>query len=168
MSRGIIIYVFPCGGKSFYCSINNQAIELKSEKYRWLDFKEGELNKGNMNQLNPKWPQNYLDDLYISVSKFDYVFISNSGRLLCQEHNLQYYSVFPYLELKDEYINRMINRKNSENLIENMKCNYEKYICCLENDIYAKRICRLSAGEYLSDLMEGDKIGIPDIGTSLL
>lgn len=154
MHKGKIIYVFPCGGKSFYCKINPRAIELKSEKYRWEDYIEGEQNKGFMNKVTSIWPQNYLDAIRDSVWVYDYVFITNSGRKLCQKYNLDYCLVFPYSEAKEEYIERMRKRGNCEAIVQNMMFNYEKYIRDLENDSYAVKKYRLSRGLYLSDIME--------------
>lgn len=153
---GIVIYAFPGSGKTEYCKNNLNAIELASEKYHWNDYsnKETEESKGNYKIINKDWPNNYLIAIKESLLKYDYVFVTHSGSKLCEENKIPYYIIYPEICCKEEYINRMILRKNSSEFIENMNTNYENYILDCEKNNYASKKYILKLGEYLSDIMK--------------
>lgn len=151
---GKVIYVFPALGKTTYCKNHPNCIELSSEKYHWLDEFDYEEGKGNYKNINPLWPQNYLDAIIENVNKYDYVFVTNSGRELCKKNNIEIYAIYPSINSKNEIINRMTARNNSNKVILNMKDNFEKYVSSIIEDDYFKEKIELNNFQYLSDGIE--------------
>lgn len=148
---GRIVYAFPATGKTFLCSKNSNYIELSSEQYRWLDVEHSENNKGIYNVPNLAWPNNYLEAIKQAKRKYDFVFITHSGSILCKKNGIHYDLIYPSKDCKMEYLNRMKNRGNNSTFIENMEENYDAYISELDGDDYPDEKIVLKQGEYLED-----------------
>ena len=148
---GKVIYVFPASGKSFLCQKNKNYIELASEDFHWLNIDKTEEQKGKYYNLNSEWPENYLKAIIEAKDKYDYVFITHSGSLLCKKYNINYDIIYPSIECKNEYIFRMKKRGNNDLLIQNMEDNFERYIISCQQDNYANEKIELGLGEYLED-----------------
>ena len=148
---GRIVYAFPATGKTFLCSKNSNYIELSSEQYRWLDVEHSENNKGIYNVPNLAWPNNYLEAIKQAKRKYDFVFITHSGSVLCKKNGIHYDLIYPSKDCKMEYLNRMKNRGNNSTFIENMEENYDAYISELDGDDYPDEKIVLKQGEYLED-----------------
>ena len=149
---GIVIYAFPCIGKTYFCNNNLFAVELSSEKYHWLDYIDGEEFKGKMHIVNPSWPKNYLEAILDNLKKYKYVFVTHSGSIICKENNIPYIIIYPNLNMKEKILNRMFLRGNPKELLDNMNNNYEKYIQSMDNDNYAFKKIMLHDNQYLSDV----------------
>ena len=61
--------------------------------------------------------------------------------------------VYPSLEMKDEYIQRYINRGSNEQFVTLLKANYESWIQELMMQTNCKHVV-LETGQYLSDVMK--------------
>ena len=148
---GRIVYAFPATGKTYLCSENSNYIELSSEKYRWLDFKKSEEYKGIYNIPNLAWPNNYLEAIKEAQKKYEFVFITHSGSELCKKNNIHYDLIYPAMECKEEYLERMQKRGNNSIFLKNMKDNFNAYIMELEKDDYPDEKIVLKSGEYLKN-----------------
>lgn len=157
---GRVVYAFPGTGKTTLCNINKNCIELASEDFHWQIFEKSESDKGTYNVLNKDWPINYLSAIIKASNEYDYVFITHSGSVLCQQNGISYDIVYPSLSCKEEYIDRMRSRGNNEAFIENMQSNFGYYIESCKNDSFAIEKIELSKGQFLSDAIERlDELG---------
>lgn len=94
---------------------------------------------------------NYLNAIIEAKIKYDYVFITHSGSLLCKKNNLHYNIIYPSIECKEEYILRMKKRGNNSEFIHNMEKNFEKYVNLCKEDNFADEKIELNPNEYLED-----------------
>ena len=150
---GILIYAFPGTGKTMFTEKNKNSIELKSEKYHWLDYVEGEDKKGVFNKLNKNWPQNYLNAIKTALNEYKYVFITHSGSLLCEQENIPYILIYPSAKLKKIYIENYKKRKNNDLFIKNLEENFEKYILDCHENTYASKKIILKKDQYISNII---------------
>ena len=151
---GKVIYAFPATGKTYLCQTNKKCIELSSEKFHWQSDSFSEKDKGTYKVINPLWPQNYKEAILTKISQYDYVFITHSGSIICEQNNIPYILVYPSLKCKQEYIDRMYMRGNSKEFIDNMIKNYDYYINSLKENKYAVKKIELNSGQYLSDALK--------------
>lgn len=105
-----------------------------------------------------KFPQNYiqhmknLQDLYgdnfiALVSSHDNV------REAMKREGIKYDLVFPDRSIKDEFIQRYIDRGNTEFFVKLLTEKWDDFIDSCENDQTTGRKYRLQAGQYLSDVL---------------
>jgi hypothetical protein len=105
-----------------------------------------------------KFPQNYiqhmkgLQDLYEGnfvalVSSHDNV------REAMKREGIKYDLVFPDRSIKDEFIQRYIDRGNSDFFVKLLTEKWDDFIDSCENDQTIGRKYRLQAGQYLADVL---------------
>lgn len=149
MKNTIIISGFPGIGKSFVC-----------EKYRDSDIIISDSDSSLFSWLepgvrNPEFPNNYVEHIIENIGKVDYILISSHDivRKALAERGIQYILVYPDISLRDEYINRYIQRGSSEEFINNIKNTFEEFVYQCENDEYAIKI-KLNSDIYLLDIID--------------
>ena len=152
---GVVIYAFPCSGKTYLTKKYKNIIELASEKFHWEDCDNNtESMKGEYKVVNKEWPNNYYQEILNQYKNTNnIILITHSGSVGCQKLNIPYYIVYPYEKNKTEYIHRMKNRGNSQDVISNMELNFEKYIKSCESDSYALKHIRIGENEYLEEAL---------------
>lgn len=101
------------------------------------------------------WEKMYVECLLALVNKYDYVFITTHGIMLnrLNELGINYYLVYPKRELKEEYRNRAIVRKSSDDFVDGFFSRWDEHISDCEKNTFAKKII-LESGEYLSDVID--------------
>ena len=155
------IYAFPATGKTQVAMKYKNIIELSSENYHWLDIKNGtsEGNKGQFKMVNPKWPNNFYNKIK-ELDKQDelLVLITHSASVICQNLCIPYMIIYPHIDCKNEYIERMKKRGNKDNVVKNMKNNFENYVANCMSDNYAQKHIVLNRGEYLEDALLREKL----------
>ena len=104
---------------------------------------------------HPDWPGNYMDHIKSLIGKMDVILVSSHDvvRDAMQEAGIEYCLVFPDKSIKDEYIDRYVQRGNNEKFVELLGQNWEGWIDGLEND-KAPNKHRLKEGDYLSDVIK--------------
>jgi adenylate kinase family enzyme len=151
---GIAVYGFPAVGKTTMAKKYNNVFDLEKGHYAYLLTDEqkklnDEEKKGIKKMDNPDYPQNYFDALIENLKKYDYVFISHKAIKFCIDNNIPYWIVYPKLECKQEYLQRMKERGNQPHFIEQQDRDFEKNINeCEEDKLCQKRII-LQKGETL-------------------
>ena len=82
------------------------------------------------NTRHPDWPQNYLDHIQTSRGHADIILVSSHDvvRKALEDAGTQFTLVYPSLEMKEEYIQRYVDRGSSEQFIVLFKANYETWI----------------------------------------
>lgn len=154
MKKGKIVYGFPCVGKTSLCKKYKNCLDLESSNFQWQLSQEhknlsSEQRKGLKDRiLNPEWPDNYINTILKSVEKYDYVFVAHQGAIECKKRNIPYWRVYPNINCKKEYINRMIGRGNQQDFILNIAQNFETFINNCIDDKCERKI-ELQQGETL-------------------
>lgn len=160
MKKGIVVYGFPCIGKSTLCQNgkSKKYLDLESSDFQWLFTDEMkkmsvEERKGVVKQKNPDWPANYTKAIMEAREKYDYIFVAHEGKMQCKQNDIPYWLIFPDYACKNEYIQRMRDRGNPEAFVEKIAANFDNFVkgCYEDND--AKRKIVLKEGEYLSDVV---------------
>ena len=155
----MVIYGFAGIGKTYLGNKYKNVIDLESSDYKWvypkrIDGMDREQRKGLTERgLNYEWPDNYLEAIVDANSKYDFVLVSQSIEILEELHfmKIPYTLAFPKLELKEEYIQRCIDRGNQENFIWFIDRYYESLITKMMKKPDDKII--LNKGEYLEDAL---------------
>lgn len=161
MKKGIVVYGFPCIGKSTLCDSkenDGRFLDLESSDYHWMFTAEqenmtAEERKGIDKQLNPEWPDNYAKAIMEKRNDYDYIFVAHEGKVQCINHNIPYWVIFPDYDCKDEYIERMRARGNPEEFVQKIAANYDNFVKGCYDDITAERKIVMHKGEYLADVI---------------
>ncbi len=134
-----LIYASFCGtGKTFICEKTNiKAIEIEYWKYK---------DKGLQKE--------YIEDIRNSLGKVDYIFISTDpqGLELLHKQGLDVILVYPNNELRNEYLDRYIERNSPYDFIGTFMKHWHLWIDELKEQKYCKHIV-LESGEYLYDVI---------------
>lgn len=137
-NKTILCAAFCGTGKTYICNKNNiKAIEIEYWKY-----KDNGLQK------------EYIKDIEKQIGKMDYIFLSTdpeSLRLL-QEHGFNITLVYPDNDLRNEYLDRYINRDSPYDFIGTFMKHWNLWINELKEQNYCKHIV-LKSGEYLQDVL---------------
>lgn len=133
-----ILYSAFCGtGKTYVCNQNNTAIEIEYWKYK---------DKGLQKE--------YIEDIKKQIGKVDYIFISTDpdGLQLLHKHGYSIILVYPENELRNEYLDRFIERDSPYDFIGTFMKHWNLWINELKEQKYCKHII-LKSGEYLQDVL---------------
>ena len=101
MKKGIVVYGFPCIGKSTLCDKENgnKYLDLESSDFQWVFTEEMkkmsvEERKGIVKQKNPDWPANYAKAITEAREKYDFIFVAR-GRTPFMKSNKLYEIIIP-------------------------------------------------------------------------
>ncbi|MBI3036666.1 hypothetical protein HYY73_02830 [Candidatus Woesearchaeota archaeon] len=139
-----VILAFPGTGKTYFQQHTPlRVLDSDSSKFSWSS--EG--------VRNPDFPGNYVAHIRESMGIADIVLVSSHApvRDALVREGIPYTLVFPYRNLKDEYIERFRQRGSSEAFVDQVAKNWDGWISELEQQVGCTPV-RLSAGQYLSDL----------------
>lgn len=143
-----IILGFPGIGKTTL--FNNE------HKLKFLDSDSTNFSWENKEKTvrHSNWPQNYIDHILEEQDEVDAIFVSSHDvvRDALTKAGINYFLVYPSLEMKDEYIQRYRNRGSNEKFVRLLEQNYEKWVQELMNQQGCTHIV-LQPGQYLSDVM---------------
>lgn len=143
-----IISGFPGVGKSVICQDKNKygwrIIDSDSSTFSWV--KEG--------IRNPEFPTNYINFISGEIGFARIVMVSSHDvvREALRSNEINYTLVYPDITLKDEYLERYVQRGNSKAFINFIDSNWNKFITDIENETFPKLI-KLKQGEFLSDVL---------------
>ena len=135
-----IVYAAFCGtGKSYLC--NNFPEDYK-EIECW-DYRNGDF------------PNNYVKEVIKMMGKIKILFISTDPVILREINKLdiKIHLVYPENELRNEYLDRYIDRDNSYDFIGTMMKNWNIWINELKEQTYCQHIV-LKSGQYLQDVLK--------------
>jgi hypothetical protein len=134
-----ILYAAFCGtGKTYLC--NN--FDIKAIEVEYWQYKEKGLQK------------EYVQDIKKLIGKVDYIFIATDpeGLRLLNEEDFDITLVYPKNELRNEYLDRYIDRDSSYNFIGTFMKNWNLWINELKEQKYYNHII-LDSGQYLKDII---------------
>ena len=150
----VIISAFPGTGKSYIKNNNrggNVILDSDSNLFSWLYNKDGSLVSPRTR--NPDFPNNYIKHIKDNIGIADIIFISSHDivRDALKKNNIKFITVYPHIDLMDEYIRRYRLRGNDESFTDFMQLNWSHFITEMHND----NLCyQLNAGEYISSVLE--------------
>lgn len=129
-----------CGsGKTFICNNSeHRAVEVEFWQYK---------SKGLTKE--------FIRDVKKHYGKVDYIFLSTDpdGLELLNKEGYDITLVYPERELRNEYLDRYIERENPYDFIGTMMLRWNKIIDELDELTYCKKII-LKEGEYLKDVID--------------
>jgi len=135
----LVLSAFPGCGKSHYFRENTDKIVLDSDssKFDKSDF-----------------PRNYIQHIKENIGKVDIIMVSSHKevREALVDNGIQFTLVYPDISIKDEYIQRYIDRNSPESFINLLTKNWELWIEELENQTNCHRI-KLKENQYISDVL---------------
>lgn len=147
-----VISAFPACGKTYMFENNKdlKMLDSDSSEFSWVKDDNGD----NTKERNPLFPQNYIDHINDNLGKVDIIFVSSHDvvRKALEGNTIYYTLVYPDISLKDEWIQRFIDRDNNEGFINFISSNWSKFIESIENEMFPD-IKKLNKGEYISDIL---------------
>jgi len=145
----VVVCGFPGVGKTslFFAENELTILDSDSTNFSWSDETK--------TKRNPEWPQNYIAHIQDAKDSSDLVLVSSHDvvRTALMEAGIPFTLVYPSLDMKDEYIQRYIQRGSNESFVALLEANYEKWIA----ELMAQRGCThvvLKSGQYLSDVLD--------------
>ncbi len=120
-------------------------------------------NKGDMKILDSdsstfdksKFPQNYIEHIKSNIGEVDVILVSSHKevREALVNESITFTLVYPSKDIKEEYIQRYIDRGNDGKFVELLKQNWNIWIDELETQQGCEKT-KLESGQYLSDVIE--------------
>ena len=157
---GIFVYCYTATGKSTLNKKYANVIDMESTIYKYVDSStEIEADKGKRRTRNIEFPKNYFMALEYVKDKYDYILISDN---ICdswlRENNITYWQVYPNINLKEEYLERMKSRGNPVEFIDYQGKLWAEWVEGCKNDKFASKHIELQAGQYLEDVLPNLKL----------
>ncbi len=137
-NKNTILFAAFCGtGKTFICDKNIEAVEIEY----WM-YKDKGLQK------------EYINDIKNKFGTVDYIFISTDpeGLKLIHSEGFNITLVYPKNELRNEYLDRYIERDSPYDFIGVFMKYWNPWINELKEQTYCKHIV-LESGQYLQDVI---------------
>jgi hypothetical protein len=128
-----------CGaGKTYIC----EKTDIKAVEVEYWKYKEKGLFK------------EYVEDVKKYIGKVDYVFIATEpdGMKLLNDEGFDITLVYPKNELRNEYLDRYIERDSPYDFIGTFMKHWHIWIDELKEQKYCKHII-LDSGQYLQDIL---------------
>lgn len=130
-----VISAFPGCGKS-YCFNNYQdkftILDSDSSEFSWVKDENG----NNTKERNPEFPNNYIKHIKENIKKADIIFVSSHEevRKALYDNDIKTIIVAPANDMKEDFINRYIERGNSESFINFISNNWERFLNDINKD----------------------------------
>ena len=119
-------------------------------------------NKGVMKILDSdsstfdksQFPENYINHIKSNIGDVDMILVSSHKEVrdALQNQGINFTLVYPKKDIKDEYIQRYIDRGNDGKFVELLKQNWENWVGELNQQSGCEKI-KLDSGQYLSDVI---------------
>jgi hypothetical protein len=135
----LVVSAFPGCGKS-------HLFRNKGEK-KILDSDSSTFDKS-------QFPDNYITHIKSNLGNVDIILVSSHKvvRDALEKEGIDFTLVYPNREIKDEYIQRYVDRGNDDKFVELLKSNWNNWMDELENQTGCNKV-ELKEGEYLSDII---------------
>ena len=155
-----VVVAGPGVGKTYLSKNDSRFIDLDEMKAKYKynitndeDFEKNKLNRGKI--IHEDSLEYSLDILKKEIIKEKIVLLSYNKQILefVIKNNIKYCLVYPSLNSREEYANRMRLRGNNEKFVEAMtnEKNWKKFYMENSNDIKPAFKIELKKGQYLSD-----------------
>jgi uncharacterized glyoxalase superfamily protein PhnB len=135
----LVVSAFPGCGKS-------HLFRNKGDK-KILDSDSSTFDKS-------QFPENYINHIKSNIGDADIILVSSHKEVrdALQNQGINFTLVYPKKDIKDEYIQRYIDRGNDGKFVDLLKQNWENWVGELEQQSGCEKI-KLDSGQYLSDVI---------------
>jgi len=156
-----VVLCGPAVGKTYLSNTDSRFIDLDGMKAKYkyeiideIDFEKNKLNRGKV--IHQDSLEYALNILKKEIQNDKIVLLSFNKQLLeyLWDNNIDYFLVYPNINSRDEYINRMKKRGNNEKFIEAMTNakDWNLFYSRNKNDTKPAYKIQLDEGQYLSDI----------------
>ena len=124
-------------------------------KSHFFKYAEGVvLDSDSSNFDKEHFPQNYIDHIKENIGKSDIICISSHKEVrdALVDNGLHFTLIYPHISLRDEYIQRYIDRGSPQGFIDLISKNWDSWVGELPNQIGCKHLI-LNSGEFISDIV---------------
>jgi hypothetical protein len=135
----MVISAFPGCGKSHYFRNNSDKIVLDSDS--------STFDKSD-------FPRNYIQHIKENIGKVDIIMVSSHKEVRDElvKNGIEFTLVYPESNIKEDYIQRYIDRGSPESFIKLLNNNWKNWISELEEQTGCDKV-KLKKGQYLSDVI---------------
>lgn len=135
----LVISAFPGCGKSHFFRQNKDKIVLDSDS--------STFDKSD-------FPRNYIQHIKNNLGTADIIMVSSHKEVrdALVENGIDFTLVYPDPSIKEEYIQRYIDRGSPQSFIQLLEKNWENWISELDEQKNCKKI-NLKENQYLSDVI---------------
>ena len=183
MKETKIISAYPCCGKTYafenYQDIYS-ILDSDSSDFSWIyrertddelqkikeDF-ESMLSPTNadkelerircekIKERNPDFPNNYIEHIKENIGKVDYIFVSSHlvVRQALESTGIKYFTIYPEIELLDEWVGRMYRRGNDKSFIDFQIKHWNEFVNGIDTEPHGESVRRLKSGQHITDVM---------------
>ena len=144
-----VISGFPGIGKTHFSSLTGGVSDSDSSHFSWAPTKGVQVR-------DPRWPQNYIEHIQGLLLRPEISFIlvpsHQEVRDALVEAGIPFTLVYPSVSIKEEYIQRYVDRGSAPAFVSLLNSNYETWI----EGLISQQNCdhlSLGVGEYLSDVL---------------
>lgn len=135
MKNTIVISAFPACGKSYKVKNYNGdpyiMLDSDSSRFSWIKDTEG-----NIKTRNPDFPSNYIQHIKNNIGKVDVIFVSSHKevRQALRDNDIKYFMVYPTLDMKYIFLQRMKDRGNAKEFIKMFENKFEEFVKEIEKE----------------------------------
>lgn len=151
MSKALVISAFPACGKSdaitcisadAYAS-TIEVLDSDSGRFSWILDKNGY----NTGVRNTDFPANYIAHIKKNLDDVDIIFVSSDliVRQALTDAGIDYITVYPEENLRDEWIERLKNQLYTKSFIESISDNWDKLMREINDEPHGLYLYRLNA-----------------------
>lgn len=143
--RTIVISAYPASGKTYmYSNYNgNPYIMLEADinKFKWTVDDKGHIT----NDINPDFPENYINYVKDNIGKVDVIFISYDKEMrdILSSRGIRYFLVYPDKQMKKDWVRRMMMQGKRGDFINYIIENFDASIDEIESNRTHSNVCKL-------------------------
>lgn len=147
----MVVSAFPACGKSWIYSSPTKRVILDSDssEFSWIKNDKGEKVR------NPEFPANYIKHIKDNIGSADIIFVSShlAVRQAMTDAGINYVTVYPEADMKEEWIGRCFCRGNDMAFINFINSSWDTFMKDIVNEPYGDKLYRLGHKEYLSSIL---------------
>ena len=153
----LVISGFPGIGKTYAQQhIQGRILDSDSSNFSWARNADGTV-KTDVNGVklrHPEFPQNYMEHIKGNMGYADIIFVSSHDnvREALNKASIPHVLVYPSAEMKEEMVQRYIDRGSPQGFVDLIKKNWENFINGMKSDPCPNKI-ELKPGQYLKDVL---------------
>lgn len=148
----MVISAFPACGKTWMHESSKDKVILDSDssEFSWITNEKGEKMR------NPEFPENYIAHIKSNIGKVDIIFVSShlTVRQALTYEGINYITVYPYSDIKEEWIGRCFCRGNDIAFLNFINSSWDKFMEDIYNEPFGDELYRLGREEHLSDIID--------------
>lgn len=148
--QSLVVAAFPATGKTYLAKRNGHRFwDSDSSLFSWKYTPHPDLR-----QRHPDWPENYLTHIREGIANGITSLVSTHAevRSALRDAGIPFTLVYPAVELRDEYIDRMNGRGSAPKLVTFVAGQWDELIeSCMAQEGCDHIV--LDSGQYLSDVI---------------